>query len=201
MHDSAKLKIAITGNIGAGKSLACEYLLNKGYKVLFADIIAKKIMASDIQVISEIKENFGEEAYVDGELNTAYLADEVFSDPGKVAKINSIVHPVVIKEIKKKFKKHLQSRSVVFVEAALIFEAGMENLFDYVILIDADEEIRFKRLQERNNMEYSDFRRIEDAQYPVELKREKSHFTILNNNSPEELTAKLEEILGKILPK
>ncbi|NUN08028.1 MAG: dephospho-CoA kinase [Ignavibacteriaceae bacterium] len=201
MHASAKLKIAITGNIGAGKSLACEYLINKGYKVLFADIIAKKIMSSDIHVISQIKENFGEKSYTEGELNTAYLADEVFSDPSNVALINSIVHPVVIKEIQTKFKRLLHTRNVVFVEAALIFEAGMENLFDYVLLIDADEQVRFSRLQERNNMEYDDFRKIEDSQLPVEMKKEKSHFTIHNNGTPEALTAELDLILNKILPK
>lgn len=201
MHASAKLKIAITGNIGAGKSLACEYLINKGYKVLFADIIAKKIMSSDIHVISQIKENFGKKSYTEGELNTAYLADEVFSDPSNVALINSIVHPVVIKEIQTKFKRLLHTRNVVFVEAALIFEAGMENLFDYVLLIDADEQVRFSRLQERNNMEYDDFRKIEDSQLPVEMKKEKSHFTIHNNGTPEALTAELDLILNKILPK
>ncbi len=199
MPADGKYKIAITGNIGAGKSLACEHLINKGYKVLFADIIAKKIMSTNISVMSQIKEQFGEKAYEDGELNREFLAEEVFSDPQHVAMINSIVHPVVIDEINKKIKKILQTQKVVFVEAALIYEAGMENIFDYVILIDASEDTRYKRLEERNNMDYSDFRKVEDSQLPVDMKKEKVHIVVENNGNPDDLKRKMDETLSRIL--
>lgn len=184
-----KLKIAVTGGIGGGKSSFCKFIAEKGYPVLSADEIAKDILVSRKDVKSQIIKAFGKEAYSDGKLNNNFLAEKVFSSPVRVKKINSIVHPAVISIIEGMIKKLLLKNDAVFVEAALIFEARMEELFDYIILVTADEEIRKDRLLKKG-ISGEDFERRKLNQISDEKKKKKSDFVFINNGSEEELKKK-----------
>ena len=75
----------------------------------------------------------------------SYLADNIFSDPKKLKKINSILHPRVRKRIDYLSKEYFKTSDIVFVEAALIFESKIEKMYDYVVLITADKNLRMKR--------------------------------------------------------
>ena len=96
-----KFKIGITGGIGAGKSIVSEFIEQSGFKVLRSDPIAKELMQTDEQIRKQLMQEFGNEVYSDGKLNTKYLAENVFSDNNKNEIINSIVHPPTLKKIDK----------------------------------------------------------------------------------------------------
>ncbi len=184
-----KLKIAVTGGIGGGKSSFCKFISEKGFPVLYADDIAKDILVTSKDVKLQIIKTFGKEAYSDGKLNNRFLAEKVFSSPSRVKKINAIVHPVVISVIESMMKNLLQKNNTVFVEAALIFEAKMEKIFDYVILVTADEEVRKDRLLKKG-ISGEEFEQRKLNQIPDEKKKKKSDFVFINNGSEDELHQK-----------
>jgi len=190
-----KYRVGITGGIASGKTHATNYFREKGYPVFFADILAAQIMNRDPEVISEIVAGFGVNSYLDGRIDREYLSKQVFGFPEKVEKLNSIVHPRVIKRSAELLEMELEFSDIVFYEAALIFEAGMAGRFDLVLLITADDEVRLKRAVSRGGLSEEGIRRRMDSQISEAEKIERSNFVIVNNGTLEEFEAKLEKFL------
>ena len=193
-----KLKVAVTGNIGSGKSSFCKLLGEMDYSVIKADEIAKEHLANNEKVKKQIIKYFGNSAYNGKEINKKYLADKVFSNQSNLNKINSIVHPLVIENVISLMNKHLQSSELVFHEAALIYEADIEELFDIVVLISADLKIRMERKRIDNNLSEEEFMMRESNQIPEDEKKKRADFVFTNNGTLEELKTKA-EMLIKIL--
>lgn len=193
---SSPLKIAVTGGIGSGKSVFCKMLEAKGFLVIKADPLAKELINSDARIRKAIIKIFGNEVYPDGKLDSSYLAKKIFTDPGNVKKINSIVHPVVISKIEEALND--SKERAVFVEAALIFEAKMEKMFDHVVLVTANDEIRIERTIKRDGSSREEVIKRMQNQLPDEKKKGKSHYVFQNNGTIEELNGKV-ELLLKIL--
>jgi dephospho-CoA kinase len=185
-----KLVIGVTGGIGSGKSTVSQIYENEGFIVLKADDIAKQIMSSDRNLVQKIKNTFGENSYIDDRLNTKYLAEIVFSNEEKIKKLNSIVHPPMISEIKNEIKNLQLNNNLIFVEAALIFEANMQSIFNYILIVTADEEIRVNRVQLRDNDNLKNIKKRIANQLSEKEKIAKSHFIIENNGSLDELKSK-----------
>jgi dephospho-CoA kinase len=192
---SKKIKVGITGSIGSGKSTFAGFIAQAGYKVINADLLAKEILSADEKIKKKIISAFGDEAYVDNKLNKKYLAEKVFSNPQNVVKINSIVHPEVKKQIDFLIKEELSKNNFVFVEAALIYEADMEKMFDYVVLITADENIRLKRAAGSKSFDEDDFKKRNENQIKDEEKSKRADFVFVNNSSEEHLKQKAELLL------
>ncbi|MDP3150595.1 MAG: dephospho-CoA kinase [Ignavibacteria bacterium] len=192
------LKVAITGGIGSGKSTFANLMLAKGYPVIKADILAKELYVTNEELKQKVIAEFGDEVYPDGSFDRIALYQKAFRDEEKVKKLNALVHPVVIKEINKLMSFH-QNEKIVFVEAALIFEANMEKLFDYVILITADEKIRIDRTMKRENISSYEVKQRMKYQMPDEIKKEKSDFTFYNDGTVAELEQKANLLLQLLL--
>ncbi|MBI9070291.1 MAG: dephospho-CoA kinase [Melioribacteraceae bacterium] len=191
-----KLKVAITGGIGSGKTVFSKMIEEAGYNVIKADEVAKNILVEDESVKNKIISFFGIDSYNDEGLNIEYLAEKVFIDSGNVKKINSIVHPVTIKKMMSLLDAENEKTGVAFCESALIFEANREDMFDYVIVVSADEETRIKRVMERDNISEEEILRRMDNQISEEEKKRNSDFTIINNGTLEELKQKSEFIIN-----
>ncbi|MCB9205818.1 MAG: dephospho-CoA kinase [Ignavibacteriales bacterium] len=174
------LIIGITGGIGSGKTTVSKYYEQNGYIVLRADDIAKQTMIDNSDVREKIIKQFGKECYNGKKLNTKILADKVFNHPKEIGKLNIIVHPPTINKITEEIQKYDKDHKIIFVEAALLFEAKMEDLFDYILLITADEDTRIKRVLERNHETASEIRSRILNQLPEDQKRKKSDFVIDN---------------------
>lgn len=190
-----KLKVAITGGIGSGKSLFSKFIEEAGYTVFKADDISKELLENDEKIKQKIIKTFGETAYVNGKPNNKYLAQNVFSSPVSVQKINSILHPVVLTVITKKMDEELKKKPVIFVEAALIYEAGMDEMFDYVVLISADENIRMGRKKTSINLSEDEFKKRSDNQIPDSEKRKRADFIFENNSTEADLKTKVNLLL------
>lgn len=187
-----RYKIGITGSIGSGKSLFCKFLEAMNYSVIYADDVAKKLYTDNEIVKKGILKIFGKEVFYGKELNTKLLAEIIFNDEKKLIELDSIVHPIVMEEIDKKIQILFQSKRIVFVEAALIYEAGFEDYFDYIALVSAPRELRLQRKISSLSLTESDFTRREKFQIPDEEKKKRADFTFLNDKSPSDLKGKVD---------
>jgi len=193
-----KLKIAVTGNIGSGKSSFCKYLEELGYTVIKADDIAKDLLANDENVKREIIKHFGNAAYNGNGLNKKFLADQVFSNQLKLNRINSIIHPRVISKVNSLMDKQLKTSDLIFHEAALIYEADIEDLFDIVVLISANYKVRMERKKIHDNFTEEQFAMRDSNQIPEEEKKKRADFVFSNGTTLHDLKTKA-ELLIKIL--
>ena len=189
------IRVAITGGIGSGKSTFANYLASKGYVVINADDISKDILASDESIIKKIIKEFGNDSYKDGKLNKKFIAAQVFSNPAKLNKLNSILHPRVLQKIDTIIEKKYKDDKFVFIEAALIYEADIEKMFDYVVLVTADFNIRLKRSVESGKFNEEDFINRDNNQIPQEEKEKRADFIFSNNESKKDLIKKADLLL------
>ena len=189
------IKVAITGAIGSGKSTFANYLSSKGYAVINADDISKEILSFDEKIKKKISIEFGSRSYKDGKLNKKFIASQVFSDPSNLNKLNSILHPQVVQKIDTLIKTKYKNENIVFIEAALIYEADIEKMFNYVILITADFKIRLKRSVDSGKFTKDDFIKRDNNQIPQEEKEKRADFIFSNNGSKNELIKKADLLL------
>jgi dephospho-CoA kinase len=190
MAKSGKLLVAITGSIGSGKSTFASFLTEQGYIVLSADDISKEILARDPDVKKQIIREFGKESFDGNAINKKFLADKIFSNPKKLEKINSILHPRVREKINSLAKEYFKTMDFVFVEAALIFESKIEKMYDLVVLIKADKKIRMQRATKNNKISEKDFINRNKNQLDDEIKVKKSDIVFTNSGSKTELRKK-----------
>ena len=144
------LKIGLTGGIGSGKSTVARIFEVLSIPVYYADEAARRLMNEHQELKNQIRELFGEAAYIDGKLNRAYIGGTVFSDAGKLARLNAIVHPKTREDAAAWMRK--QHASYAIKEAALIFEAGLETGLDQVIGVTAPVELRIARVMKRDSV-------------------------------------------------
>lgn len=182
--DGGYLRIGVTGGIGAGKSEVCAAFARKGRVVLAADAIARSVMENDATVRKRVAAICGTDAYrTDGTLNAPYVAQQIFGDDARRAKVNAAVHPAVIRSIGREIAALAadRRRPYVIIEAALLYESGMEKDLDAVLVVHASEEVRIDRVLARGGMTREEVVRRMAAQMPAEEKRVRADFVILND--------------------
>lgn len=190
-----KLKVAITGGIGSGKSAFANFISETGFPVINVDEVSKELLVTSKKIQTEIIKEFGRESYINGEINKTFLSEKVFSNPENVVKINIIVHPEVIEKVNLLTEEKLKNNDIVFAEAALIYEAEMERFFNYVVLITAEEKLRLKRKVEFDKLSQDQFLKRNENQIPDEEKKKQADFIFENNGSLKELKKKADLLI------
>jgi dephospho-CoA kinase len=143
------LQIGITGGIGSGKSTVCRIFNALDVPVYDADSRAKSLMTTDGILITQIKKEFGVLSYrTDGSIDREYLA-QAFQDEVKLSLLNSLIHPRVAQDYDQWMKE--QKSTYVLKEAALLFEAKSHTILDKIIVVSAPEEMRIKRVLQRDS--------------------------------------------------
>lgn len=188
------LRIGITGGIGTGKSTVCRLFERIGRTVISADEIAREITRENPSVKREIRDSFGEEVFrQDGGLDRKRLAELVFSDTRLLQMLNTIVHPHVFEEIGRRLSRLIQEKSApyVLIEAALIYETGMEEDLDYVLVVSSEESNCVTRVMERDGLSREQVELRIRSQMAMSEKVKKADFVIDNNATPDALVAKV----------
>lgn len=194
------LKIGLTGGIGSGKTTVAKIFELLNVPVYYADEASKRLYHSDKNLIADLKKHFGEDVYTNEQLNRSKLAEIVFNAPDKLKLLNSMVHPLTIRDAKEWMK--VQTAPYIIKEAALLFESGSNEGLDYVIGVNAPLSIRIKRVMERDCVIEEQVLKRLNQQMDEEKKMSLCDF-IINNNGDELVipqVMKLHEKLSSSLP-
>lgn len=146
-----RIRLAITGGIGSGKSIASRIMEIMGVPVYDCDRRAKELMVSDAAIIKGLTRMFGSDCYnEDGTLNRTYLASRIFTDDDNIKRVNALVHPIV----KSDFDKWASQKDapVIAVETAVLYESGIIESVDKVLVVWADKETCISRTMQRSGM-------------------------------------------------
>lgn len=194
-------KIAITGGIASGKSLVERLFREKGAATLDTDKVVHGVLENNKEIISAIQKLFegGEWGVVcsDGRLDRKKIGKIVFSDKEKLKALENIIHPEV-KHIVEAFFVENSDKELVVVSVPLLFESGMEKMFDYVVAVAANDELRLQRLINDRGMTKEDALKRMSAQNFGKEKLEKADFVLENNGTAEELRSAVDKVFEKI---
>ncbi|MFH0988840.1 MAG: dephospho-CoA kinase [bacterium] len=187
------LLIGVTGGIGSGKSLVCSMFAHLSVPLISADPLAKELMVSDHQLQRNIISLLGKDAYLpSGALNRRFVASRVFSNSRLKKRLNNLVHPKVEKKILQ-IAKILSLENILYtiVEAALIYEAGLEKQLDYVVVVDSPVKLRMERVRARDAVSQKEVTARMKAQWSVKKKRALADFIIQNDSTKQALRSKV----------
>ncbi|CAM3488719.1 dephospho-CoA kinase [Zobellia roscoffensis] len=194
------IKVGLTGGIGSGKTTVAKMFQELGVPCYNSDEQAKYLMQKSPQLIREIKGLLGDEAYVSGELDRAYISQQVFNNKELLEKLNAIVHPAVRRDFVNWANQ--QKSDYVIQEAAIIFEIGSQDFYDCIVLVTAPKEIRIDRVMKRDASSTAES--IETRmknQWDDTKKIEASNYVIQNDNIEQTKVQVLDvhrDILNKI---
>ena len=173
------LKIGLTGGIGSGKTTVAKIFELLGVPVYYADEASKRLYHTNKELMAGLKKYFGEDVYTNEQLNRSKLAAIVFNDPGKLELLNSLVHPLTIKDAEEWMQK--QKVPYIIKEAALLFEAGSAKGLDFVIGVSAPEELRIKRVMDRDGIKKEEVLSRIERQMDDKTKMSLCDFVIKND--------------------
>jgi dephospho-CoA kinase len=183
------LRVGLTGGLASGKSFVGEALQKMGCLLIQADELGHAALAKGAGVYSEVIEEFGSGILAaDQSIDRKALAAQVFSDPERLAKLNALVHPWVVKKEERLIADFARrdSEGIAVVEAAILIETGSYQRFDRLILVTCSEEQQFERAMRREGAAESDVRARLSRQMPLAEKRKYADFVIDTTGTKEE---------------
>ncbi len=185
--------VGLTGGLGAGKSEALRLLGELGAATLSTDAVVHELLAAD-ELRDELVARLGPEVAVGGELDRSKIAERVFGDEEARAWLERLLWPRVGERVAA-WRVALPADQVGVVEVPLLFESGMEVVFDSTIAVVADEDTREQRAAERGHAAVAE---RAGRQLTQQEKADKADFTVRNDGSLDELKETLSRVLGKL---
>jgi dephospho-CoA kinase len=188
--------IALTGGIGAGKSLVANYFFSLGAEVVDADQLARQAIQQGSDGFNQVIQAFGDEILKDGDIDRKALGAIVFSNPEKRQKLESIIHPIVQQGLADA-RAELVDDQILIYEIPLLVETKAASKFDAVITVEAPLEVRIERLKNRG-LEISEIEKRIASQVTAEERKAAANYVIENDGNEEELLRKVETIWTEI---
>ena len=193
------VKVGVTGGIGSGKTLLCRKWAELGAEWMNADEVAKSLMETDAELVSEIKKRFGDKSYgKDGRLNRTYLSREAFQNQ-RIEELNELVHPVVYRETRRRIEEAEKKGIQVFIkEAALLLKYGRPDNVDVIVVVTAPEHLRIKRVAERDGLTAEEVKSRISRQQTQEEMMEYADYILENDQETEAFLHKAEDLFNTL---
>ena len=195
------LRVGLTGSIAVGKTFVCEVFRERGFHVLDADLTAREVVEPGTEGLALVVREFGAEILLpSGALDRSKLGEIVFANEDKRQLLNSIVHPLVIREQDRWITRVEQEdpHGVAIVDAALMIESGGYKRFDKLIVVWCRPEIQLQRLMARNGLPEAAARQRVAAQMPQEEKKKFADYLIDTSGGFEVTRRQTAEIAGRL---
>ena len=173
------IKIGITGGIGSGKSVVSSLFDVANIPVYVADEKSKLLTNTSLEIRKKLKSLFGDDIYVDENLDEKRLASLIFANEELLKKVNGIIHPVVKKDFQQWVSK--QKSKYCTLESAILFESGFDIDVDVILMVYAPVSLRLTRTMLRDGVTEADVMKRMNRQMPDELKRKQADFVIVND--------------------
>jgi dephospho-CoA kinase len=186
--------IGLTGGIAAGKSTVSAYLAHKkDVKVIDADKISRNLSKPGKPGYQMIVQEFGP-SYIneDKTLDRRELGKHVFSSPAELARLEALLHPLIIWQIRQKLDK---IAGTVVIDAPLLYKAGLEELCTEVWVVRADDSFRLERVMKRDGVSEQEARDRMANQLPQSELEARGDVVLINNGDPEDLYRQIDEVL------
>lgn len=191
--------IGLTGGAGSGKTTVANMFRDLGATVVDADEATHAVYAPGTPGFDEVVREFGPEYVRDGEIDRARLGELVFRDRGARERLNAIVHPLVRQWMADRTAEALdRGAEVVIQDVPLLFENGLQGLFESVVLVYTTPATQVARLVEGRGLSPQRADSILASQLPIDQKRELADFVIQNGGSREETRRQVGEIWEKV---
>jgi len=192
--------IGVTGQIGSGKTTAAQILASFGAAVIDADRIGREVVDRSAPLRKKLARQFdGEILTPSGKLSRKRLARLAFADEAAKQRLNRLVHPFLLKELRRQMKELAKRHNVVVIDAALLLDWELDRPMDVVLVVHASEETRLKRLAARG-ISKEDALARQRAQVPFSEYQRRADYVILNNSTVEKLQTKLQRLYKKFVP-
>ncbi|MCE3200099.1 dephospho-CoA kinase [Paenibacillus sonchi] len=179
--------MGLTGGIASGKSTVSAMFVDKGARLVDADVIAREVMLPGHPVLAAAVQQFGEDILLpDGTLNRARLGEIVFNDSEARQKLNDLTHPAIRREIKNRMYALEQEdpQRLTLVDIPLLYESELDNLFEEITVVYVPRELQLARLMERSGLTLQQAEGRLQAQMDIELKRSRANYVIDNSRDP-----------------
>lgn len=195
------LRVGLTGGLACGKSFVAEALAGMGCHLIEADRLGHEVLLPGGEAYAGVVREFGSGILdAEGKIDRARLAAEVFGRPERLAALNRLVHPPVIRREEELFREFAMRdpRGITVVEAAILIETGSWRRFDRIILVVCPEEQQVERAMRRDGLEPEQVRARLARQMPVEEKRKYAHYIIDTSGSKEDALRRTLEVCEEL---
>jgi len=226
-HNKRPLFIAVTGNVASGKSTVVEYIKSKGYEVISVDDLNRQLL-EEKDTIDELVNIFGNGIILKNKIDKIKLRELVFNNPEDLKKLNYLMHGKLIYRLVEIMSGNIHPAQlfkggdakapickggdakaplckggrgvdhVNFFEVPLLFECGIQDAFDYVVLVVSNKNLMIQRCMKRDNCSKQEAISILNNQMNPELKIDKSHIVLENNSSKEDLLRQVNVFLQSV---
>jgi len=194
------LLIGLTGQTGAGKTTVSGYLINLGYRVIDADIVARKVVEKGSQCILELGAHFGMDIILsDGTLDRRKMGDIIFADKEKRILFNQVIFPYIQEEILSEVQRmRADGAPVIFLDAPTLFESGTDEKCNKIISVIASEQTRLARIMSRDKLSEKQALNRMKSQYDDKFYTSRSDYVINNNGDMGDLRDQLDNVIEMI---
>ncbi|EJW14556.1 dephospho-CoA kinase [Paenibacillus alvei] len=180
------MNIGLTGGIASGKSTVSRLLVERGALLVDADKIAREVVLPGSPVLEQIAMHFGSDMLLeDGSLNRKRLGELVFASETSRKQLESITHPAIRQEIQRQTRQYEQEHPerLVVVDIPLLYESGLAELFDSIVVVYVPRSVQLQRLMERDGWNEKEAEQRLNAQWSMEKKRDLADIVIDNSGS------------------
>jgi dephospho-CoA kinase len=192
--------IGLTGGIATGKTTFAAALRARGVPVVDADVLARAVVEPGTPALAEIVRTFGPEVLAaDGTLDRKRLGARIFADPAARRKLEGITHPAIREAmIAETVRLDAAGHDLAFYDAPLLFEVGLDQAMDSVVVVYAPRTAQLARLSARDGVSPADAQARLAAQWPIDEKAARADFVVDNTGGTGDLAGKADRLLGDL---